>query len=170
MLFVKYIPTFYKVRENHDDGNGRFLWTFGVYQPDMASCPGPQFDWSATAELCTLVVPHILSAACTTVTRLHGVTSQNSAVNQQTTWRSAADCKTDVLEGIATYISRLCIELLCSAAASQVQYLDTSWTPVSICMLNITSLFSTARRIYAILHANCASEHWMTAFYVSKCG
>jgi hypothetical protein len=56
----------------------------------MASCPGLQFDWSATAELCTLVVPHILSAACTTVTRLHGVTSQNSAVlNQQTMWRSA---------------------------------------------------------------------------------
>jgi len=56
----------------------------------MASCPGLQFDRSATAELCTLVVPHILSAACTTVTRLHGVTSQNSAVlNQQTMWQSA---------------------------------------------------------------------------------
>jgi len=90
MLFVKYIPTFFKVRENHDDGNSRFLWTFGVYQPAMASCPGLQFDWSATVELCTLVVPHILSATCTTVTRLHGVTSQNNAVlNQQTMWQSA---------------------------------------------------------------------------------
>ena len=143
----------------------------------MASCPGLQFDWS-TAELCTLVVPHILSAACTTVTRLHGVPSQNSAdLNQQTTWRSAV--QPDTFHNFAVlfpvlptyrqltvklvYFKELphifqdhvsnCFVLLLHHKCSIKTHLDTC----QYYMMNITSVSSTAR-INAILHANCTTE------------
>ena len=157
-----------------------------------------EFDWSATAArssnitwTCALVVPHI-SAACTTVTRLHGVTSQNRAIprnNCVTTCSSArhlsqfcipvsyiqaADFKTGVLKGIATYIPRSCIKLSvqllhqkCSIE-THCSHLRHTFAPVSICKMNISCLSSTAG-IYAILGANCTSKHWMTAFYVNKC-
>lgn len=154
----------------------------------MASCPG---DWNLTGQpllleaqtvhaLCALVVPHT-SAACTTVTRLHGVTSQNRAIlkNNYVTicssarhitqfcipvsYIQAADFKTGVLKGIATCVSRSCVKLLCSTSApkcsieTHCSHLRHTFAPVSICKMNISCLSSTAR-IYAILGASCTIE------------
>ena len=135
-------------------------------------------------------MPHI-SAACTTVTRLHGVTSQNRAIlknNYVTTCSSArhlsqfcipvlyiqaADFKTGVLRGIATYISRSRIKLSvqrlhqkCSIE-THCSHLRHTFAPVSICKMNISCLSSTVR-IYAILGASCTLESIPVALRV--CG